>query len=56
MVQNVREKVFYTNWLYNSESGLCNQKGTKRRALPQEMQDTLKLSSQTAAIATFMER
>lgn len=41
---------------FNIVSALCGQRRMKRRALPQEMQDTLKLSSQTAAIVTFMER
>lgn len=38
----------------NIGSEMCNQKGKKEK--PQEMQDTLKLSSQTAAIETFMEK
>lgn len=37
-------------------SGLCNRKGTKRRAVPQGIQHTPELSSQTAAMVTFMER
>lgn len=40
----------------NIGSGLCNRKGTKSRAMPREIQHTPELSSQTAAIVTFMER
>lgn len=36
--------------------GLDRAEGTKRAALPLEMQDTVVLPSQTAAIVTFMDR